>query len=72
MQSRLDEALSGESMELLSDLYSTNRELLETETHADKVLTKEYGKCKIAEKLKTWIPRGPLILPDLPQGRGED
>ena len=42
-----------ESMELLSDLYSTNRELsLETgEACFDKVLTKNMSKCKIAEKL---------------------
>lgn len=42
-----------ESMELLSDLYSTNRELtLETgEACFDKVLTKNMSKCKLAEKL---------------------
>ncbi len=40
-----------ESMELLSDLYSTNRELtLETgDACFDKVLTKNMSKCKIAE-----------------------
>lgn len=43
-----------EQVELLSDLYSTNRELvLQTgEVLFDKLLTKNTGKCKISEKLK--------------------
>lgn len=42
-----------ESMELLSDLYSTNRELdLQTgEACFDRILTKNMSKCKLAEKL---------------------
>lgn len=42
-----------ENMELLSDLYSTNRELtLETEEACfDKILTKNMSRCKIVEKV---------------------
>lgn len=42
-----------ENMELLSDLYSTNRELaLQTgEACFDKILTKNMSKCKIVEKV---------------------
>lgn len=42
-----------ENMELLSDLYSTNRELsLQTgEACFDRILTKNMSKCKLAEKL---------------------
>lgn len=42
-----------EAMEILSDVYSTNRELaLETgEACFDKVLTKNMSKCKLAEKV---------------------
>ena len=42
-----------ESMELLSDLYSTNRELtLQTgEACFDRILTRNMSKCKLAEKL---------------------
>ena len=42
-----------DSMELLSDLYSTNRELsLQTgEACFDKILTKNMSKCKIVEKV---------------------
>jgi len=42
-----------ENMELLSDLYSTNRELtLQTgEACFDKILTKNMSKCKIVEKI---------------------
>lgn len=42
-----------ENMELLSDLYSTNRELtIQTgEACFDRILTKNMSKCKLAEKL---------------------
>ncbi|WP_313154935.1 DUF3794 and LysM peptidoglycan-binding domain-containing protein [Lacrimispora sp.] len=42
-----------ENMELLSDLYSTNRELtLQTEeAYFDKILTKNMSRCKIVEKV---------------------
>jgi hypothetical protein len=42
-----------ENMELLSDLYSTNRELnLQTgEVCFDRILTKNMSKCKLAEKV---------------------
>jgi len=42
-----------ENMELLNDLYSTNRDLaLQTgEACFDKILTKNMSKCKIAEKI---------------------
>jgi LysM repeat protein len=42
-----------ENMELLSDLYSTNRELtLQTEEACfDKILTKNMSRCKIVEKV---------------------
>ncbi|WP_367569120.1 SPOCS domain-containing protein [Lacrimispora sp.] len=42
-----------ENMELLSDLYSTNRELtLQTgEARFDKILMKNMSKCKVAEKI---------------------
>ncbi|RGY99268.1 SPOCS domain-containing protein [Clostridium sp. AM58-1XD] len=43
-----------EEVELLSDLYSTNREIvLETEEACfDKILTKNLCKCKVAEKVE--------------------
>lgn len=51
-----------ESMELLSDLYSTNRELaLQTgEANFERILTKNMSKCKVAEKLE--LDRGDRIL----------
>lgn len=51
-----------ESMELLSDLYSTNREIsLQTgDACFDQVLTKNMSKCKLAEKLS--LENGDRIL----------
>lgn len=51
-----------QDMELLSDLYSTNRELaLQTgEVCFDRLLTKNTGKCKISEKVT--IGQGDRIL----------
>lgn len=43
-----------QELELLSDLYATNRELnLETgEACFDRILTRNQGKCKVSEKIK--------------------
>lgn len=51
-----------EPIELLSDLYATNRELtLHTEDACfDKILAKNIGKCKLAEKVS--LPNGGRIL----------
>lgn len=47
-----------ETVELLSDLYSTNRELTLTTGQAcfERVLTKNMSKCKLAEKISAELP----------------
>ena len=61
-----------QNMELLSDMYSTNRELvLQTgEVCFDKLLTHNVGKCKVSEKVKHFMTGrfigpfpGPVLSP---------